>query len=349
MVLLAALLAGALLAPYGGPEELLRLPAPIEESSGLASSSQSDAWLFTHQDSGDEARFYAVSTSGALLATYVLPGVQTRDWEDMARGPDEQGRSSLWLADIGDNSGTRDLGLLVHRVPEPQVDPAAAGQTIQLAAPTSFRLRYDDGPRDAEALLVHPRTGRLYVVTKEVFRRPGLYVAPERLDPDGPNPLTRVAELDLPRTTTPGGPEQGGAVRVLVTAGDVAPDGARLAVRTYTDLFEWRLDGDDVAAAVEETPTVTPLPPTEQGEGLAYSRDGSAVLLSSEGAQAPVHRLPRTESPPPSVGSPVTGPPLPAEGRGLLWPGVLVAGGLAAGLLAARALTRRRSSSFPGR
>jgi hypothetical protein len=335
---LGLLVAAALLAPTGA-EELLRLPAPVAESSGVASSSRADDLLFTHNDSGDEGRFYAVSLAGELRATYVLPGVQARDWEDMARGPDARGDSSLWLGDIGDNSAARDRGLLVHRVPEP--DPAATG-TVE-TPPTSFRLRYDDGPRDAEALLVHPRTGRLYVISKEVFRRPGVYAAPERLDPDGPNPLRRIGELDLPRTTTDGGPDLGGAVRALVTSGDIAPDGSRLAVRTYTDLYEWRLTGSDLAAAFGSEPSVTALPPTVQGEGLAYTSDGTAVLLTSEGAGAPVHRVPvsAADAAPPEPPGTVVGPPF-VEDRAVPWSVLALAGALGLGVLVVVAARRAR-------
>jgi hypothetical protein len=80
----------------------LRRPA-IAESSGLASGSAPGPAVHP-QRLGDEARFFAVGEDGRTRTTYVLPDVQARDWEDMARGPDEQGRSSLWLGDIGDNS-----------------------------------------------------------------------------------------------------------------------------------------------------------------------------------------------------------------------------------------------------
>jgi hypothetical protein len=334
-------LVASLLAPYGEPQVVLRLPAGIEESSGVASSSLSDDWLFTHQDSGDEAQFYAVSTTGELLATYRL-GVQARDWEDMARGPDEQGRSSLWLGDIGDNSGTRDRGLLVHRVPEPQVDPARRGRTVDLQ-PVSFRLVYEDGPRDAEALLVHPRTGRLHVVSKEVGRPAGVYVAPEVLDPRGPNTLRRVGDVRPP----------GRGTSFVVTAGDIASDGSRVALRGYGRLLEWTLPDDDVAAAVRGRPTVSRLPAT-QGEGLAYTRDGAAVVTTSEGAGAPVHRLARTvaparpsePAPPGRSGSPAASAPAAADDP----PYVVI--GLAGVVLGAALVwlaTRRRSRASPGR
>jgi hypothetical protein len=309
------------------------LPAEIQESSGVASSSLSDEWLFTHEDSGAPAQFHAVALDGRLLATYLLPGVQARDWEDMARGPDEQGRSSLWLGDIGDNNAQRELGLLVHRVSEPEPDQDGTGGQVTTEPPVSYRLRYDDGPGDAETLLVHPRTGRLYVVNKPLGGRAGLYAAPEVLDPGGPNALVRVADVNGVRATgTPGGPGIGGVAQLLVTGGDISPDGARVALRTYTDLYEWPVDGDDVATAVQGDPVVTPLPPTFQGEAVAYTRDGGSLLVTSEGESAPVHRVAAGDLPsgePPAAG--VVGP---AAGPVPLWRRTsALAGGLALALL----------------
>ena len=259
----------------------------ITESSGLATASTGDL-VYTHNDSGDDGRVFAVGPDGRTRTTYVLPGVEPRDWEDMARGPDEQGRSSLWIGDIGDNNAVRDNGLLVHRVLEPQPTDR---EEVTTEPPTSFRLRYPDGPGDAETLLVHPRTGRLYVVTKPLAGTARVYAAPERLDPGAPNLLEQVAEAPTQATGTPGGPGIGTLANYLVTAGDIAPDGSRVALRTYTDVYEWTVPGDDVAAAFDGEPTVTPLPEQRQGEGLAYTPDGEAVLLSSEGAGSEVLRV----------------------------------------------------------
>lgn len=305
----------------------------IDESSGLATSTDGRL-VFTHNDSGDTARFFAVGPDGRTRTTYVLPGVQARDWEDMARGPDEKGRPCLWLADIGDNDAKRDRGILVHRVREPA---ATSRAKVTTEAPTSFRLLYPDGPGDAEGLMVHPRTGRLYVVTKPLAGPAQVYAAPEVLDPDGPNRLERVAQAQVEATGTPGGPGIGGLANLLVTAADIAPDGSRVAVRTYTDLYEWDVPGDDVAAAFRSRPVVTPLPETRQGEGLAYAPDGRSVLVSSEGRGSPVYRVTTSRA----------GAPLPAAVPAVVTredrkaPAVLAA--FAGAVLLAFAVLRRRS------
>ena len=265
----------------------------IAESSGLATSSDGQL-VYTHNDSGDEGRLFAVGLDGRTRTTWTVPGTEPRDWEDLARGPDEQGRSSLWIGDIGDNSAARDNGVLVHRVPEPEPTAQDAATT---EPPLSFRLRYPDGPRDAETLLVHPQTGRLYVVTKPFTGPAEVFAAPAVLDRNGPNALEPVAQATVRGTGTPGGPGIGGLANLLVTAGDVAPDGSRVALRTYTDVYEWVVPDGDLAAAFAGEPTVTALPAREQGEGLAYAPDGAAVLVSTEGSGSPVDRVVLPEQP----------------------------------------------------
>ena len=306
----------------------------ISESSGLASSS-TPGIVFTHNDSGDAARFFAVGDDGRTRTVYDLPDVQARDWEDMARGPDEQGRSSLWLGDIGDNNALRDQGILVHRVAEPEPTDRVSVATEE---PTSFRLRYPDGPGDAEGLMVHPTTGRLYVVSKPLAGAARVYAAPQPLDPDGPNLLEQVATVGFEATGTPGGPGIGSFAQVLVTAADIAPDGSRVALRTYTDLYEWALEGDDVGAALAGDPVVTPLPETRQGEGLAYTADSAAVLVSTEGEGSPVHRVPSGPLEPQAEPA----PGVPTAGSASRLPLVLGAGALLAALLVVRGTVRRR-------
>ncbi|MBK5308236.1 MAG: hypothetical protein JJD92_16255 [Frankiaceae bacterium] len=258
----------------------------ITESSGLVASSAYDDLLFTHNDSGDTARFFEIDRSCRTHATFELPGVQARDWEDMSRGP---GRT-LWLGDIGDNSAARVNGVLVHRVAEP--GPA---EGVRRLSPTSYRLRYADGPQDAEALLVHPRTGRLLIITKG-FAGGGIYAAPLPLRPGTPNVMQRVGEVTIPE----------------VTAGDISPDGTRVVLRNYSAAYEWDVRGDDVARAMRADPVRIPLPASKQGEAISYSRDGRSLIVSSEGLNAPVQEVKRDAPPSTSPAAAAKPPAAPA-------------------------------------
>lgn len=275
--------------PYADPRLVCRLQdQAIQESSGLASSSRSGDYFFTHNDSGDEARFFAVNRHGKTLATYRVTGAEALDWEDMARGPDGKGGPALYLGDIGDNFRLRAV-ISVYRVPEPKVNPSRTGVTADTPRAERFDLEYEDGPQNAETLLVHPRTGQLLIVTKAAGAS-GIYAAPLPLKAGAVNRLYRKGEVrlaDLPR------PQGAGKASPLSTAGDLSPDGKRAVVRTYTDAYEWTIDGDDVAAAFRKAPAHVALPKDTGGEAIAYSRDGDALLTTTEGRGAPVHELRR--------------------------------------------------------
>jgi hypothetical protein len=295
---------------YGPGHVLLQFADPrITESSGLVASTRSDL-LFTHNDSGDPARFFAVDRTGRTRATYVLRGVQARDWEDISRGPG----GTLWLGDIGDNRAVRERGLLVHRVAEP------SGTSSATLTPTSYRLRYEDHPRDAEALLVSG--GRVLVVEKTVGSRAGVYATAGPLRPGGVvNVLRRVAEVSVP----------------MVTGGDLSPDGRKVVLRNYTAAYEWDVPAGDVVKAFSGEPERVELPRDVQGEGIAYDRDGRSLLTSSEGLHAEVHELVDEPVPSPAPSSAARERSAP---RG--WRLPLLAGGLALAAALVVAVARRR-------
>jgi len=248
-LLVALLLPAALVAADDPAVELTFQDPEIIESSGLAVVGD---WVVTTNDSGDSGRVFTVDESGETVGV-TRWAVDPVDVEALAPA----GGSSVWVGDIGDNRGLRDS----VRVAEVPVGP---GERDVRAV--SYELVYPDGGRDAESLLVHPTTGRLYVATKEIFGGV-LYAAPEELDPDRPNQLTEV------------GP-------VLSIASDAAffPDGRHLVVRSYDQAVVYGFPSLQPVADLE-------LPEQDQGEGLAVTADGD-LLLSTEGQYADVLRFP---------------------------------------------------------
>ena len=53
----------------------------IKEASGLAASRKIQGVLYTHNDSGDRNRIFAINEWGQHLATYIIDNAQARDWE----------------------------------------------------------------------------------------------------------------------------------------------------------------------------------------------------------------------------------------------------------------------------
>jgi hypothetical protein len=243
-----------------GAEVAVRLEDPrILESSGITLSRRHPAVLWTHNDSGGGAELYAVGSDGRTQATLTLAGVEARDWEALAAGRDHRGRPALFVGDIGDN---QDLWpeVAVYQVSEPARLRDATVPAVR------YRLRYADGPRDAEALLVDPRTNRLYVATKSSDGG-GLYRAPSRLRTGQVNLLHRVAR-----------------VPPVVTDGAFAPDGRGFVLRDYQSAHVYTTPGHRVGEL--------PLPPQYQGESLTFSADGHALLVGSEGPASEVWRVP---------------------------------------------------------
>jgi hypothetical protein len=261
--------------------------ARITESSGLAASARSDAWFFTHNDSGDGPVVYAVDRMGETLADWRLEGASALDWEDMAQAPGEGKQPALYLGDIGDNLEFRPL-ISIYRIREPQPDPAHPGTHGIAKAVTRFDLFYEDGPHNAEALLVHPRSGQIFVVTKS-GRPCGIYATDGPPRAAEPNRLRKVASLDLAALSS--APAAAAAEGLLVTGGDISPDAARVVLRTYLAAYEWPVVNGNVAAAFRGRPAAIALPETPGGEAIAYSRDGRSLLVSSEGKQSPVYEL----------------------------------------------------------
>jgi hypothetical protein len=264
-----------------GPHILCTIRDPrIPESSGLAAAGSS---LYTVNDGGFGLRVFVLDRT-CRVRRVISGSVDPYDVEDLARAPD----GTLWLADTGDNDADRSTVALERLAPD-------GGARL-------FRLRYPDGPHDAEALLLDV-AGRPYVVTKEPLTA-GVYTPTAPLSSARPTALRRVATLSFAPTGTAGGPV-GTASQVVVTGGSVSADGRLVVLRTYTDAYIWSAPDSDIGAALGSgRPTRIPLPPTNQGEAVAVSPAGDSLLTTTEGLPGPVHEVPLGDAAPRSAASP---------------------------------------------
>ena len=202
------------------------------------------------------------------------------DWEALSSGPGpERGVPYLYIGDIGDNDRDRDE-VVVYRVKEP-----AEGVTETEPA-EAFRLTYPDGPHDAEALMVHPKSGDLYIVTKArgSDARTGVYKAPAPLRKQGVISLRLVATLDLPDMSS---------FTLLVgriTGADISDDGKRVILCDYFRAWEAMLPADAVNFdSIWQSKWISfELPGRPQGEAICYQPDERGILATSEGSPFPL-------------------------------------------------------------
>lgn len=236
-------------------EVVFRFEDPaIVESSGLVA--QQDLFLTTN-DSGDSGRVFAVDPATGRTVGVTSWAAEPVDVEALApAGPGE-----VWVGDIGDNPGSRS-SVQVARVP--------VGPGQRDVRPATYELRYPGGARDAETLLAHPVTGRLYVASKSVFGGT-LYAAPAELDRDRAHELTPL-----------------GAVLPIATDGAFFPDGKHVVLRDYARAVVYTFPELEAVGEVD-------LPDQQQGEGIAVD-DAGVVFVSSEGRRAPVLEVALPES-----------------------------------------------------
>jgi hypothetical protein len=274
---------------YGQPTKVGVLEnRSIDESSGIVASRTTPGMYWTHNDSGDGPFIYAFDDRGHNRGVWRVTGALANDWEDMAAGPGPTaGRSYLYIGDIGDNSGNR-FSIIVYRVPEPTITPGEEGVTRKNAQPTEaaevLRFRYPDGHHNAETLMVHPVSGKIYIITKIEFGNSGVYEGDPTAGAEGIITLARVGELRVP-TVFSG----------MITGGSISPDGQRVALCDYVQGYELVLPNANSAFDLIWKEPLRPiaLGQREQGESIAYRLDGKALMATSEGRPAALIQVER--------------------------------------------------------
>ncbi|MET9715790.1 WD40 repeat domain-containing protein [Streptomyces rochei] len=261
-LLASALLVGAFAVPASaadgddGSDGFTIKDPRITESSGLAASRLHPGVYWTHNDQDTGPYLYAVDGStGETVARVALSGVGTpRDVEAISIGPGNK----IFVGDIGDNLGGTWPYVWIYELPEPT---ELKDQTVKA---TQYVVKYADGARDAESMVVHPKTGRVYLIDKNEDGG-HLYEGPAKLSASG----TNVFRPSVP-------------VELWATDAAFSPDGKTLAVRGYLGgvWYDWN------GGKIQRKGRISV--PLGQGESVTYTPDGRKLLLGMEGAGSPV-------------------------------------------------------------
>jgi hypothetical protein len=283
ILLFAALVVSGALAPSVDAQARWQVRPPLEarrtgtfrnprllESSGIVASRRYPGVFWTFNDSGNPAELFATDSTGRDLGSFKVTGARNEDWEAIARG--QCGPSEcLYLADTGDNDEVR-RSVQLYRIPEPA--PRAGGRGITARAEV-LELRYPDGPHDVEAAVVAP-DGAVLLVTKgrsggvRAFRVPARSWGRRMVTAEA---LGRLAIAP------------GRGVRGLVTDASLSPDGTEVAVRTYIEIFIFRLGAREAWQPLGTACDVAGL--ELQGEGITWLPDDDFLLTSEGGFGVP--------------------------------------------------------------
>lgn len=250
----------------------------LKEISGMAASRVQPGILWVHND-GDKPWLSALSTNGDVRAQFRL-NAKITDTEDIAIGPGQgRGRAVLYLGDIGDNNANR-KSVRVYRFPEPLIAGTHNGEADETIKQfETMEFRYPDGAHDAEALMIDPRTGELFIATKEK-RRSRLYAASGEQLVDGASVMLR---------------QVGEVAFAEVSGADISPNGSEIILRRENAARLWHREKDEsVEAALRRTPTAIPVvgPPVEpNGESIAFDAAGAGYFTISEGKRPAIYFL----------------------------------------------------------
>lgn len=235
----------------------------LDEVSGLAASANNPGLLWTHNDSGNEPEVYLVDEKLKIKLTCKIQGVKNRDWEDIAVGPGpEEGKNYLYVADIGDNYANYSFKY-IYRFEEPVLANQSGEITIAEFDTIVFRL--EDGKKDTEAIMIHPETKDLYVVSK---REKPVYLYELKYPYSVHDTLTAAKITSIPLTQ-------------IVAAG-ISPDGQEILMKNYVNVYYWNTKDKSIQDALQAKPQILKYTEEPQGEAITFARDGSGFYTLSE-------------------------------------------------------------------
>lgn len=271
LFIVSMLLTATSMAQTAKPEVLGDLSSDkIKEASGIASSVPLKGCYWTHNDSGNKPEVYLLNSKAELISTFKLEDVTNRDWEDIAEGIGPvKGKHYVYVGDIGDNAGIRSH-IRIYRFPEPEKLPAAH---VKLT-PDVLTLKFPNGGRDAESLMIDPISKQIYILSKRE-KEISLYKTSQLLFKDG-DKVTLEKLIKLPYS--------------WVTSGDISKDGHHIVIKTLTTIYYWhRNSNESVEQAMSKPAKELPYVPEKQGEGITITPDNDGYVTISEGKKAPVN------------------------------------------------------------
>ena len=249
----------------------------MNETSGIAASGIFKNMFYVHNDSGDESRFFMISPDGKLHHTLKYDGNNgDDDCEDIAVGPGPaKGKSYVYVGNIGDNSAER-AAITIYRFEEKR--SWLKGSVANIEAQKLY-LKYPDGPKDAETLMIDPIDELFYIVTKRTDTV-SIYTSPLAHKPNDTLSLTYRGKLFF----------KGTKPFKWITGGDISKDGDDVLLKSYDKVYYWNRRGKEhLWKTLQRKPKILTYQVEKMGEAIGFAADGKSYYTVSEGVYAPVY------------------------------------------------------------
>jgi hypothetical protein len=154
-----------------------------------------------------------------------------------------------------------------------------AGDSTAHTMAYPIHLKYPDGPKDAETLMVDPIEKLIYIGSKRqdsvtVYTTPLLYKTNDTVV------LTKRCRLFFP----------GLKLFKWITAGDISKDGQQILIKSYNKVYYWRRHDDEpIWQTLRRRWRLLPYIEEKQGEGICFTPDGKGYYTCSEGVYTPIY------------------------------------------------------------
>ena len=254
----------------------------MDEISGIAASGINPDLYYIENDSGDTSRFFAILPTGQVKSTIYFKGdpneeFGVNDCEDIAVGPGPvKGKSYFYMGDIGDNDAQYKY-ITVYRMEEKTA--WARDSIVHATDAAPIHLKYPDGPRDAETLMIDPIGKLIYIVSKREDSV-GVYTTPLNYKPGDTVVLTKRCKLYF----------RGIKLFKWITAGDISKDGQQVLIKSYTKVYYWKREGNEpIWKTIQKKPRILPYIQEKQGEAIGFTPDGKGYYTTSEGVYSPIY------------------------------------------------------------
>ncbi len=241
---------------------LTNLDNDLKESSGLLLI---DGVLWTHNDSGDDAKIYSIPENAPDIDEKVnLTNALNVDWEDIA-----QDDTHFYVGDFGNNSGERQ-DLVIYKAPKSILPEDTDTEAIRFifSDQSNFDNSANEHNFDCEAMIT--QGDHIYIFSKNhVDKKTKLYQIPK-------NPAVHIAQM-MDEFNTDG----------LITGADLDQNSNTLCLLGYNktgDIYEsfvWIFYDFTASNFFDGKSKRVDLPIETQVEGIASKGDGT-FLLSSE-------------------------------------------------------------------
>jgi hypothetical protein len=279
--------------PFTLPTSVLKIETHfhrnlVENSIAVTSVTQRGI-VFGLNDSGHEPLLFAFDSTGVSRKVWTVLGASNRDWEAAALGACDRAfeASCLYIADVGDNDARR-RRVTIYRVREPDVMEASVSGRSEVSVERRLEVVYADHPHDVEAMYV-ASDGTLVLITKRHLLGPQRKPRPALLyrvsagawDSSGTATANLVDSLPIVPGESPGR---------LITDAALSSDRRLLAVRTYAEVFIFRMDSITGLPRREAAPLPCRVSQLNenQGEGIGWWWDNRRLVLTSEGSREPL-------------------------------------------------------------